>query len=109
MAARRQEFGKMHRHRACVVRDQNAILSRGKSEHIAIGQAFQACFGSTHQVERRLPIANSFDDGLIQIGIGEEADAHDVWRVRWSLAQRPGFASLMGTEDASIFRSFWSR
>ena len=109
-----QKTHDMNGHGARVLRHENTALIRGKVQHGVIGHPLQPSLDSTQKVEGRFAKANAVDDCLIQIGIRQEADAHDslsivAWRARSNFAQRSGSASLRGIAEVAKLRRFASR
>jgi len=104
----------VHRHRTCIVRNENTALTCGELEHIGIASTFEVSLNCGDEVKRWFLAEHTRHDRPIQVDIRKKADAHGssllvAWRARSNLVQSPGFAWESGMEDWSMSRSLASR
>ena len=74
--AQSQSSGKVHWHRACIVRHENASLIRREFEHLGIALTFKVSLGCSDEVERRFSLQYSDHNGSVPVSIGKKADVH---------------------------------
>jgi hypothetical protein len=77
----------MNGHGSLIVRHEHAAIGRGKFQDSVVGYAFKAGIVGALEINRRLTTADAPDNRHVQIGVREEADAHDPGFRNSSLAR----------------------
>ena len=68
----------MDGHRAFIVGYEYSVLTRCNFQDLVVWQTFEPGIVRALEIDRRLAMPNAWNDYLIQIGIRQESDAHDL-------------------------------
>jgi len=100
----------MREHGPAIVRHQNSAFLCGSFQDFSIADTLQPGIGGRREIDARLAVADSFNDGVFEIGVRLETQAQDrgsptLARARSNFSQSAGFACCNGMEPSSNSRS----
>lgn len=103
------ELSEVPRHRADIMRYQNPVQGRSKSENFRISHAFGDDALRQFEIHSRFSAKNAGDDILVKISVGEETDSQPYLGRASSRARASFLDRLSGSGDCLFANSCENR